>query len=91
MKKKIVAVLMTVTACMVCLAGCNRQVVDTKYKFDKALVKVGEEWITVDVKKWGDYEGEQIQLVLEDGTVMIVSYVNCILYKGTLPKGGQNG
>lgn len=70
---------------MACAVGCNRQVVDTKLKFDKAYVKIGEEWKVVEVKKWMDYEGEQIQITTEDGTVLLVSAMNIILYKGELP------
>lgn len=70
------------------LTSCNKQLVDLKLKFTDAYVKVGEEWINVKVSKWTDYEdGDQIQLILTDGTVMLVHSINCILYNGTLPKG----
>ena len=74
------------------LAGCtqatgyNKQIFDTSYKFERAYVKIGDDWVDVKVKKWNDYEGEQIQLVLEDDTVLLVSDMNCILYSGTLPR-----
>ena len=86
MKKKILALLATITVCVTCLTGCNQQIIDLNLKFDKALVKVGEEWVNVEVEKWNDYDGEQLQLILKDGTVMIVCSVNCILYNGDLPK-----
>lgn len=72
---------------MMCLTSCgNYDEFDVEYKFTKAYVKIGEEWQDIEVKSWTDYEGEQLQLKLKDGTVMVVSSVNCILYEGTLPK-----
>lgn len=83
--KRFLAIVGTLMLCFTCFVGCNQQVFDTNYKFDKAHVKIGGEWKDVVVKKWGDYEGEQLQLILEDGTVLVVHSANCILYNGTLP------
>lgn len=47
---------------------------------------MGDDWIDLAISKWKDYDGEQLQLILQDGTVLLVSSVNCILYNGTLPK-----
>ena len=68
------------------MAGCNHQMFDFNYEFSNAYVKVGEEWIDLEIKTWMDYDGEQIQITLKDDTVMVVSSVNCILYNGVLPK-----
>lgn len=86
MKKKLLALMAVIIASASCLTGCNKQVVDFNYKFDKARVQIGEEWTDLEIKTWKDYDGEQIQLTLTDGTVMIVHSQNCILYKGTLPE-----
>ena len=67
--------------------SCNYQLFDTNYTFTNAYVKIGEEWIDVEIKSWTDYEGEQIQITLLDGTVMVVNSNNCIPYSGELPKG----
>ena len=37
--------------------------------------------IEVDIKKWNDYDGEQLQIVAKDGTVYLVSSYNTILIK----------
>ncbi len=75
---------------LVSLVGCgNYDFIDTNYTFTKAYVKVGDEWMDLEIKSWTDYEGEQIQLTLNDDTVMLVSSVNCILYEGELPKGNK--
>ena len=89
MKKRILLIAMiiiVITTLVIIAAACNKQIVDFKLKFEHAYIKVGESWITVDVDKWNDYEGEQIQLILKDGTVLLVNSMNCILYQGTLPK-----
>lgn len=90
MKKKVLAIMILVILILtiVLMMACNKQIIDLKLKFTNAYVKVGEEWIDVEIDKWSDYEdGDQIQIILKDGTVMLVHSNNIILYKGTLPKG----
>lgn len=71
---------------VIVLTACNKQVFDFNLKFDRAYVKIGDEWKDVAIKSWKDYDGEQIQITLQDDTVILTSSVNCILYKGELPK-----
>lgn len=59
--------------------GGNKQIFDTNAKYNKAYINIGNETIKVDVKKWKDYEGEQIQIVTTDGQVYLVSSYNTIL------------
>lgn len=75
MKKKLLAVALI----GMILCGCNRTMVDLNYHFDRAILKVGEEWVEVKVKKWNDYDGEQLQIIAEDGTVYLTSSFNCTL------------
>lgn len=92
MKKKIIVlVLVLMLVCIAIFSGCNMQFVDLNFKFTNAYVKIGEEWVDLEIKTWLTYEGEQIQLTLHDGTVFIVNSMNCILYNGELPiQGGNN-
>lgn len=84
--KRFLALIVTCVLFMMCFTGCgNYEEFDFTYTFTKAYVKIGEEWKDIEVKSWTDYEGEQLQLRLHDGTVMLVSSINCILYEGTLP------
>lgn len=85
MKKLTLIILIVAIAVM--FTACNKEVFDVKFKFTNAYVKVGEDWIDVEVKTWTDFEGEQIQLTLKDGTVLVVNSMNLILYNGTLPTG----
>lgn len=71
---------------VIVLTACNKQVLDFNLKFDRAYVKIGDEWKDVAIKSWNDYDGEQIQITLQDGTVILTSSMNCVLYKGELPK-----
>lgn len=71
---------------VIVLTACNKQILDLNLKFDRAYVKIGDEWKDVAIKSWNDYDGEQIQITLQDGTVILTNSVNCILYKGELPK-----
>ena len=90
MKKQIGVILTALIASllMACsLTSCNKQLLDWNYNYDRAYVKIGEEWTDVDIKMWADYEGEQLQLTLEDGTVLVVHSANCVLYNGQLPRG----
>ena len=89
MKRKII-ILLTLLLCAVCtisLSACNYQVIDLQFSYNYAYMKIGEEWVNVPITKWTDYEdGEQIQITLQDGSVILTSSINCILYCGELPK-----
>lgn len=58
----------------------NKTWFDTQYSFDTAIIDLHNEVITVKVKSWTDYEdGEQLQVIAEDGTVYLTSSYNCTL------------
>ena len=62
--------------------GCNYQTIDTTYKYDRAIIALQTgEVIDVEVKKWADYDGEQLQIIAEDGTVYLTSSFNCTLIR----------
>lgn len=88
MKKKILTLIIICLMIFMPLviSGCNYQMLDFNYTFTKAYVKIGDEWKDLEIIRWCDYEGEQLQLTLKDGTVMVVSSINCILYSGNLPR-----
>lgn len=87
MKKKVISILIvaTIIVLMACiLASCNKQILDFNYKFEYAYIKVGDEWQNHKIDSWKDYDGEQLQLHLENGDVILISSVNCILHNGKL-------
>ena len=81
MKKVIITALLIAILCMFC--GCNQMVFDTNYTFDYAIVEFpGEDVRTIQISKWTDYEdGEQLQILAKDGTIYLVSSVNCVLVR----------
>jgi hypothetical protein len=55
----------------------NKQLIDTKWKFNKAIIEgVGEVYIT----SWNDYdESDMIQVTTDDGTTYLTHSSNVIL------------
>lgn len=89
MKKKFVIalVMLFVIVLVLMLTACNKQLIDLDLKYTRAYIKIGEEWRDVEIKSWKDYDnGEQLQIKLNDDTVILTSSINCILYNGRLPK-----
>jgi len=77
--------LVAMTAVAICillgLTGCNKQVIDLDYSFDKAICMIGNETKEFELRTWKDYDGEQLQLVDTDGNKYLVSSFNCTLIK----------
>lgn len=57
----------------------NKTAIDMNYTFKKAIVCIADKKIELKVKSWKDYDGEQLQIVTEDGKVYLVSTFNTIL------------
>ena len=75
--KKLLAVLLLATM----LCGCNYQMVDTTWSYDKAYIEVTDgQVIEVEVKSWMDYEdGDQLQVTATDGKTYLVHSSKCVL------------
>lgn len=68
------------------ITGCNRQVIDFTYSFDYAIIKMPDGSIVEGkVQSWADYEGEQLQIVI-DGNSYLVNSVNAVMMTNA-PKG----
>lgn len=63
------------------LAGCgNKEIFDTTYTFDYAIVSLPNgDIIEGEIKSWTDYEGEQLQITFENGDTYLVSSLNAVL------------
>ncbi len=81
MKKKLLVVLAGVM--LLAFAGCgNKDMIDTVRTYDRAIIGLPNgESVEVEVKKWKDYDGEQLQVIAEDGTVYLTNSFNCTLIK----------
>lgn len=73
--------LLVVILCVGLLTGCtNKTLVDTTFTYDRAIIKLAnDEVIEVEVKKWADYDGEQLQIIAKDGTVYLTNLYRCDL------------
>ena len=80
--KKIIALIL-VAMMLFCLVSCgNYDTFDTVYTYNYAIVSFPDgEVRKIEIDKWSDYEGEQIQIIAKDGTVYLVNSNNCILVK----------
>lgn len=59
--------------------GCNKQIFDFKYTYDYAICDLKGLPERIDIYKWSDYEGEQIQIVSTDGNTYLVNSMYCAL------------
>lgn len=60
----------------------NKTAWDTQYTFNKAIVILNDGTkMEIEIKKWKDFDGEQIQIQGKDGKVYLVSSYNTILVK----------
>lgn len=79
--KKIIAIVLAGLMVMG-LTGCNYTLIDTNYKFDRAIIELADgEVIEVEVASWTDYDGEQIQITTKDGTTYLTSSFRCDLIR----------
>lgn len=81
--KKIILILLLIVS-VIGTSGCgNYEIFDTTYTFEYVHLHKTNECLKI--KAWTDYEGEQIQVTLEDDTVLLVSNINADLIKGNCP------
>lgn len=79
MRKKILLGLCALVS-MVCISGCNKQIIDTTYDFNKAIIIIGDETKEVEISSWTDYSnGDQIQIKTTDGTIYLGHSSNILL------------
>lgn len=64
------------------MVGCNKQVFDTTYRFDRAIIYLPNgEIIDGKIDSWTDYEdGDQIQVKI-DGVTYLVHSSNIVLIR----------
>lgn len=83
MRKKIAVGLCTLSMALALCSCGNKDMWDTNYTYDTAIISWPDGTVkTVEIKQWTDYsDGEQIQIIAEDGTIYLVSSYNCVLIK----------
>lgn len=56
------------------LSGCgNYTILDTKYTYNKAIIFDEDSATIIEIEKWTDYDGEQLQLQTKDGAYILTS------------------
>lgn len=71
-----------VAALLFVSGGCNYDMIDTHWSFDTALVKWPDGSMkTIKIKRWKDFDGEQIQIIGKDGTVYLINSMNAVLIR----------
>ena len=64
------------------LTGCNRQVIDLTYKYDKAVIAMPDGSVVQGtVESWNDYGGEQLQIKI-DGVTYLTHAENVVMMAG---------
>lgn len=77
--KKIIVGVASVLASALLMTGCNKQVVDLTYSYSWAQLKMPDGTIVEgNVENWRDYEGDQLQVVI-DGVTYLVHSSNVVL------------
>lgn len=76
--KKILCGILIVIVCMI-NAGCNRQIIDTTFKYDRAIVALPNgDAVGGEVDSWVDFkDGDQIQVVIR-GVSYLTHFSNVV-------------
>lgn len=78
MKKKLIALTILLSATL--FVGCgNRQIFDTTWKFDKAVIAFDGERIEIEVDSWKDYDDTTVQIKSKDGKVYLTDIKNVLM------------
>lgn len=78
MKKKLLSLVIILS--VILLTGCNKQVFDFDYSFNKIYCNYNGDKFELKIDNWTDYEGEQIQVKSDDKTYLL-SANNCYMVK----------
>lgn len=80
--KRIIFALVLLTM-VVGLCGCNMQIADTTWKFDRAVVRLADNRV-IDgpVQSWLDFDGSDMIQVKIDGVTYLTHSSNVVLISG---------
>lgn len=74
-----IKVALTAVVMSAVLIGCNKQIVDLTYTYNYAIIQLPNgEIVEGKIQSWCDYEGEQLQVKIDDVIYLCSSY-NCVL------------
>lgn len=74
-----IGIIIVVIFCLLFMTGCNKQIIDLDYSYDKVVCNYDGDKFTLKIDKWRDYEdGEQFQ-IKSDGKTYLISANKCYL------------
>lgn len=73
-----IGIILAVIFCLLFITGCNKQIIDLDYEYDKAICNYNGDRFALVIDKWQDYDGEQIQ-IKSKGKTYLISANNCYL------------
>lgn len=83
MKIKRIIFTLVLLAMVVGLCGCNMQIADTTWKFDRAVVRLADNRvIDGSVQSWLDFDGSDMIQVKIDGVTYLTHSSNVVLISG---------
>ena len=65
---------------VILLTGCNKQILDLDYEYNKVKCNYDGDKFELNIDKWTDYDGEQLQ-VKSNGKTYLLSGNKCYLIK----------
>ena len=73
--KKLFVLILALVMCMCLFAGCNMDVLDITFKFDRAIIHLPDGTVVSgEVESWTDYEdGDQLQIKINGVTYLVHS------------------
>lgn len=73
-----IGIVIAVIFCLLFMTGCNKQIIDLDYTYDKAICNYSGTKLELKIDKWKDYDGEQLQ-IKSNGKTYLLSANNCYL------------
>ena len=75
------AILLVVAMMLIFLTGCNRQVIDTTFSYDNAILALPDgSVISGKIESWKDYDdGDQIQVKIDGTTYLVLASLPVVI------------
>lgn len=72
--KKIITLALVCIMIVGMLCGCNKQIIDLAYNYNYAIIELPNgEIVEGKISSWKDYEGDQLQIVINGITYLVHS------------------
>lgn len=72
--KKIITLALVCIMIVGMLCGCNKQIIDLAYNYNYAIIELPNgEIVEGKISSWKDYEGDQLQIVIDGITYLVHS------------------